>query len=145
MYRFSKRLAGLARSEQGTSAVEFAIVMPLFLVLVLGIIVYGSYLAVIHGLQQLAAEAARASVPGLSDLERSSLAQGYVTSMAASYPLITPRQLTINAAPAPANANVFVVTLNYDASGMFIYALPNLVPLPPPNIVRSAAIQRGGF
>jgi Flp pilus assembly protein TadG len=145
MYRFSKRLAGLARSEQGTSAVEFAIVMPLFLVLVLGIIVYGSYLAVIHGLQQLAAEAARASVPGLTDGERSSLAQGYVTSMAAAYPLLIPRQITINAAPAPANANVFVVTLNYDASGMFIYTFPNLVPLPSPNIVRSAAIQRGGF
>jgi Flp pilus assembly protein TadG len=145
MNRFSKRLAGLARSEQGTSAVEFAIVMPLFLVLVLGIIVYGSYLAVIHGLQQLAAEAARASVPGLSDVERSSLAQSYITSTAASYPLIMPRQLRVNAAPAPANANVFVVTLNYDASGMFIYALPNLVPLPSPNIVRSAAIQRGGF
>jgi hypothetical protein len=28
---------------------------------------------------------------------------------------------------------------------MFIYTLPNLVPLPSPNIVRSAAIQRGGF
>jgi len=127
------------------SAVEFALVLPLFLTFIFGIFIYGSYLAVVHGLQQLAAEGARASVAGLCDDERSSLAQGYVTSTVASYPLITPQQLTVQAGPSAANANVFVVTVNYNASQMFIYSLPSFVPVPSPNIVLSAAIQRGGF
>ena len=59
--------------------------------------------------------------------------------------MIVPQHLTINAAAATANANVFVVTLNYDASKMFIYSLPSFVPVPSPNMVSSAAIQRGGF
>jgi Flp pilus assembly protein TadG len=145
MYKLAQHLANLTRSKRGASAVEFAIIAPLFLTVVFGIIIYGSYLTVVHGLDQLAAEAARASVAGLSDSERSSLAQGYVTSTAATYPLIAPAHLTINAAAAPANANVFVVTLNYDASRMFIYSLPGFVPVPSPNMVSSAAIQRGGF
>ncbi len=135
----------LSRSTSGASAVEFAVVAPLFLTVVFGIIIYGSYLAVVHGLQQLAAEAARAAVAGLSDAERSSLAQGYVTSTVPSYPLLMPGQLTVQSGPSPANGYVFVVTLNYDASPMFIYSLPRFLPVPSPNIMLSAAIQRGGF
>jgi Flp pilus assembly protein TadG len=141
----SKHLSRFAGGKTAASAVEFALVMPLFMVLVFGIVVYGSYLAVVHGLQQLAAEAARAAVAGLSDTERSSLAQGYVISNVASYPLLAAPQLTVAAGPSPANGYVFVVTLNYDASKMFIYALPQFVPVPSPQIVQSAAIQRGGY
>ena len=39
----------------------------------------------------------------------------------------------------------FVVTVNYDASNMFIYSLPSFVPAPPSTIVRTAAIPRGGY
>ena len=45
---------------------------------------------------------------------------------------------------ATSGSNVFVVTVNYDASGNFIYTLP-FVPAPPSTIVRSAAIPFGGF
>lgn len=132
-------------ARDGAIAVEFAIIMPVFLIVVFGIIVYGSYLAVIHGVQQLAAEAARSSVAGLSESERSTLANNYVTGNANSYALITPAKLTVNAATSGSDANVFVVTVNYDASGMFIYSLPSFVPAPPSTIVRSAAIPRGGY
>lgn len=123
---------------------EFALVAPLFLMFLFGIIVFGTYLAVLHGVQQLAAEAARTSVAGLTDTERSSLAVGYVTANASSYPLLAANHLTVSAAAASGNANVFVVTVNYDASGLFIYSLP-FVPAPPSTIVRSAAIPRGGY
>ncbi len=49
-------------AQDGAIAVEFALVFPVFLLVVFGIIVYGSYLAVVHGVQQLAAEAARSSI-----------------------------------------------------------------------------------
>ena len=125
------RISAFRRNPQATSAVEFALVLPLFLVLVFGIIIFGSYLAVVHGIQQLAAEAARSSVAGLSDTERKNLAASYVTANAASYPLIAPEHLTVNATTSAGAERVFVVTVDYDASGMFIYALPNFVPSPP--------------
>lgn len=132
-------------ARSGASAVEFALVLPAFLAIIFGIVVFGSYLAVVHGVQQLAAEAARSSVAGLSETERSSLANNYVISNVGSYPLIAPAHLTVNAASSPSDANVFVVMVNYDASGMFFYSLPSFMPSPPARVVRSAAIPRGGY
>jgi Flp pilus assembly protein TadG len=116
--------------------------LPLFLVLVFGIVVFGAYLTMVHSVQQLAAEAARSSVAGLSESERVSIAENYVTANAGSYPLLQPSHLTVSAATS--GSDVFVVTVNYDASGNFIYTLP-FVPAPPATIVRSAAIPFGGF
>lgn len=145
MKRKSITVHAYLRCERAASAVEFALVMPLFLMLVFGIIVYGSYFAVVHGVQQLAAEAARSSIAGLTEAERSSLAQSYVSSNVAAYPLITPANVGVSAAASTSDANVFVVTVNYDASSMLIYTLPAFVPLPPQQIARSAAIPRGGY
>jgi Flp pilus assembly protein TadG len=128
--------------RRGATAVEFAMLLPVFLTLVFGIVVFGSYLAVIHGVQQLAAEAARSSVAGNS--ERFSLASNYVKANVGTYPLITPNNVDVKAATSGSNPNVFVVTVTYNAAGMFIYSLP-FVPTPSPNIVRSAAIPFGGF
>lgn len=136
------RLRRLARCARGASAVEFAVLLPLFLVLVFGIVVFGSYLTMVHGVQQLAAEAARCSVAGLSEAERVSLAESYITANAGSYPLLQPAHLSVSAATS--GSDVFVVTVNYDASGNFLLALP-FVPSPPTTIVRSAAIPFGGF
>jgi Flp pilus assembly protein TadG len=116
--------------------------LPLFLVLVFGIVVFGAYLTMVHGVQQLAAEAARSSVAGLSETERVSLAENYVSANAGSYPLLQPDRISVSAATS--GSDVFVVTVNYDASGSFIYALP-FVPAPSSSIVRSAAIPFGGF
>ncbi|MET0968688.1 MAG: TadE/TadG family type IV pilus assembly protein [Tardiphaga sp.] len=134
----------LSSCRRGATAVEFAMVLPIFLTVVFGIVVFGSYLAVVHGVQQLTAEAARASIAGMTEAERSSLASNYVTANAGTYPLINSTKLSTAAATSPSNANVFIVTVNYDASSMFIYALP-FVPMPPSHIVRSAAIPYGGF
>jgi len=132
-------------ARDGATAVEFAIIAPVFLMILFGIILYGSYLSVVNGVQQLAAEAARSSVAGLSETERSTLANAYVTGNVNSYPLIKLAKLTVNAATSGSDANVFVVTVSYDASGMFIYALPSFVPAPSSTISRSAAITRGGY
>ena len=134
----------LFKCRRGAAAVEFAMLLPLFLTLVFGIVVFGSYLAVVHGVQQLAAEAARSSVAGLSDSERSSIASNYVSANVGTYPLITPSKISVNAATSGSDPNVFVVTVSYNAAGMFIYSLP-FVPSPPTSIVRSASIPYGGF
>jgi Flp pilus assembly protein TadG len=135
-------LPRFARCIRAASAVEFAILLPLFLVLVFGIVVFGAYFTMVHGVQQLAAEAARSSVAGLSEVERVSLAENYVTTNAGSYPLLQPGHLTVNAATS--GSDVFVVTVNYDASENLIFTLP-FVPTPPSIIICSAAIPFGGF
>jgi Flp pilus assembly protein TadG len=129
---------------RGATAVEFAMLVPVFLVLVFGIVVFGCYLTMVHGVQQLAAEAARSSIAGMNDGERNSLATSYVTANASTYPLLVANSLSVNAAASAGDANVYVVTVNYDASHSFIYQLP-FVPSPPSTIIRSAAIPYGGF
>jgi Flp pilus assembly protein TadG len=133
-----------APNESGATAVEFAMMLPIFLTLVFGIVVFGSYFAMIHGVQQLAAEAARTSVAGLSDTERNSLARSYVTTSVADYPLLDATKVNVVAAPSSSDPNVYVVTVNYDASSSFIFTLP-FVPVLPPSISRSAVIPYGGF
>lgn len=143
---FAKTRAGrFLAANDGAIAVEFAMIAPVFLMIVFGIVMYGSYLSVVHGVQQLAAEAARSSVAGLSESERSSLANSYITGNVRSYPLIDPAKITVNSATSGSDANVFIVSVNYDASGMFIYSLPTFVPAPSSTIVRTAAIPRGGY
>jgi Flp pilus assembly protein TadG len=135
----------LGRCRWGASAVEFAIVFPLFLLVLFGILVYGSYIAIVHGVQQIAAEAARAAVGGLSDAERVTLARDNIAANAGSYPLIAASRLTLESATTDAGTRVFSVTVRYDASNMFIFDLPTFIPAPNKIIVRSAAIQRGGY
>ena len=144
MKQIMKNFRRLFSSNHAATAVEFAMLLPVFLTMVFGIVVFGTYLTVVHGVQQLAAEAARSSVAGLSESERSSLAAHYVSTNVSSYPLVVANHLSVNAATSSSDANVFVVTVNYDASGMLIYSLP-FVPTPPTTISRSAAIPYGGF
>jgi Flp pilus assembly protein TadG len=142
------QIAGLERllkETRATSAVEFAFIAPVFLVLLLGLIAFGSYLGIVHGIQQLTAEAARASIAGLSDAERLSLAQSNIATNVGSYPMLSADRLTVQSAGTDTATGTFKVTVQYDASNMFIFNLPHVVPMPDPIIVRTAAIQRGGY
>ena len=47
------RLSRFCRAQRGASAVEFALILPVFLAIVFGIVVFGSYLAVVHGVQHV--------------------------------------------------------------------------------------------
>lgn len=135
----------LQTNQDGTSAVEFAIIFPLFLVVLFGIICFGAYLAVVHGVQQLTAEAARASIAGLNDGERLSLAQNNISANVASYPLLSANQVAVRSAATDVATGTFTLTVQYDASGLFVFNLPNFVPGPNPIITRTSAIQRGGY
>ncbi len=135
----------LKRDRDGASAVEFAIVFPVFLLVFFGILCFGAYLAVVHGVQQLTAEGARASIAGLNDSERLTLAQGNINANVASYPLISASNIAVRSAATDPATGTFTLTVQYDASEMFIFGLPGLVPAPNPIITRTSAIQRGGY
>lgn len=141
----NSRTTALFRECRAASAVEFAFIAPVFLVLLFGIVAFGSYLGIVHGIQQLTAEAARASIAGLSDDERLTLARDNIASNVNSYPMLSSTRLTVQSASTDPATGTFKVTVQYDASDMFIFNLPHIVPMPNGVIVRTAAIQRGGY
>ncbi len=137
--------AQIYKQNVASSAVEFALVAPCFLLLIFGLSIYASIYVTLNGIQQLAAEAARASVAGLNDTERNQLAQAYISNNTGAYPFLNAQKLTVTAGTTGTTSPTYQVSLAYDMSGSFIYTFTSMFPLPPPQIVRSAAIQRGGY
>lgn len=132
------------RDTRGTTAVEFALVAPIFLALLLGIIGFGQIISVHHGLQQLAAEAARASIAGLSDAERDALARQFVAANAGAYVSLDAARIQVSTTATAPPQSATEVTLSYDLGDALIYRLAPAM-LPDPTVRRSAAIQRGGY
>lgn len=141
----AKRAYDGLHCRSGVAAIEFAIVAPVFFLMVFGLLAYAIYFGMVHSVQQLAAEAARASVAGITADERASLARSNVASALPNYPLLDPRRLTVAATPSGSDPNLFAVDLRYDASGNTIFVLEGLVPMPPRVIERQAVIRRGGY
>ena len=134
-----------ARSERGTSAVEFAILSPLFLLVLFGLIAYGIYFGASHSLQQIAADAARTAIAGLDQKERQSLVSGFVARNASDYPFIDPGKLSVTAADNPGDSSQFVVSLRYDARDLPIWSLFSGLPLPDTTITKETTIRVGGI
>lgn len=131
--------------ESGATAVEFAVIFPVALLFFLGLLAYGLYFGAAHSVQQLAADAARASVSGLSDAERRTIALNLVATSGGNYPLLKANRLVVTAQALAADPSQFEVRVRYDSSDLPIWALSGLVPLPRQTIERVAVIKRGGY
>lgn len=75
----------LARDRSASAALEFALVSPALLMIMIGILVFGLYFGSFIAVTNAAAEGARASVAGLNDTERGTLATQAATTTFASY------------------------------------------------------------
>lgn len=139
------RLFGLAHCRSGASALEFAIVSPVFILILLGLIVYGVYFTVLHGVQQVAAEAARAAIAGLDDGERRALAAARAEAVVETYPFLQRERMQVEAGSDPADIDLFRVTVRYDASHLGLAALDGLIPVPSDEFARASVVRRGGY
>lgn len=139
------RLCQFPGDRSGTSAIEFAIIAPVFILIMIGILAYGIYFGAAHSVAQLAADAARASVAGLSDAERQRLVQGHVQASAGSYLLIDGSKVSVEAAPLTSDARQFRVVVRYEASDLPIWQMRPILPLPSETITRVAVVSRGGY
>lgn len=127
----------------GTSAVEFAIIAPVFLLLVFGMIAYGIYLGAVHSVQQMAADAARTAIAGLDEAERKALAQRYIELNGAGYVLIDQEKLVISVKDSAVDPQQFIVAIAYDAKDLPVW---NLIPgMPSQTIYRTSTIRVGGI
>ncbi len=129
-------------SEAGTAAVEFAIVGPVLLVMLLGIFTYGGYFLTAHTLQQLTNDAARASIAGLDNAERRSLAEAALRAGLANQENLHGALTSVSVRET---GRTLALTVTYDASHDLYWATRTIVPAPSPQISRTATIQLGGF
>lgn len=131
--------------SSGTTAIEFAMLAPLFILLLLGMVAYGIYFGASHSIQQIAADAARTAISGLDQQERQSLVAGFVHRNAGGYPFIDLQGLTVSARDSNADASQFVVSVRYDARNLPIWNLLGGLPLPATVIARQSTIRIGGL
>ncbi len=133
------------RSRRATSAVEFALVSPLLILLMMGMAGYGVYFGASHSVQQIAADAARSAVAGLTEAERKAIAARYIATNAGGYPFINPTRLRADTHDSAADGNQFVVTVTYDASELPIWHLMKSLSMPVTTIRRQSTIRVGGI
>ena len=131
--------------RRGTAAVEFAFVGPLFVLLMTGVVCFGSLFGINFSVQELTSEAARASVSGVTDSERQSIVQTFVAGNVRSYPLLDPTRVTVESRTMDDTTRSYTVTVTYDASTSYVYSFAGLIPLPDPVFRRSAVIRHGGY
>src|SRR5689334_2202188 len=103
------------KPENGASAVEFALVAPIFFALIFGIMIYGYYFLTLGLVHHIAYEAARASVSGLTDDERSSLAHARASQLISELGAVLDTT-AITVVAAPAQTGVYGVTVHYTFS-----------------------------
>ena len=131
-----------SRARSGNAAVEFALIGPLFFFLLVGMVVYGGWFWMAQGVQNLAAEGARAAIAGLDADERVRLARGSVADNLQGDALLSADAVQVAVRTDPAAIRV---TVTYDASTHPLMGLAGLVPTPPQTIERHADVRTGGY
>jgi len=141
MRGFSCHFVRLFPSEsRGVSVVEFALIAPLLMLILLGMLAYGQYFLIAHSAQQLANDAARATIAGMSTAERLALANAALARELPNVSEITAGNATLTVTEA---LPLVTVHVRVDASGIGLFRV-NMLPMPSPTIDRSAVIQQGG-
>jgi Flp pilus assembly protein TadG len=143
----ARRYRHPASSEAGVAAIEFALIAPIFLILMFGIVIYGFYFGTRIAVAHAAAEGARAAVAGLTAGERSSFAEAQVRTVFARYaPLLTddPAHLHVVSGPS-AEAGLFEVTVRYDLSDRNFGRFAGFLPLPSSQPEVTVVTANGGF
>ncbi len=131
--------------DDAATAVEFAMLAPIFVLLILGMVAYGIYFGASHSVQQIAADAARTAIAGETTAERRTLVEAFVAANAGTYPFVDPNKLTADARDSVADPNQFDVSVRYDARNLPIWNLLAGLPMPDVTISRTSTIRMGGL
>lgn len=135
----------LAESDEGTTAVEFAMIAPIFIAFMLGTTAYGIYFGAAHSVQQLSADAARVALAGVSETERKELVKEYVRKNSADYLFLQTEAIVANVSASATDPSQSNVSISYDARSLPIWNLYPPLPLPGQTISRTATIRMGGL
>ncbi|TRO97225.1 pilus assembly protein [Glycocaulis profundi] len=128
--------------RRGVSAVEFALLAPVALVMMCGLVAYGLIFSTHISLQQLVAETTRATVSGITPEERSAIARDHLSRTIDRYPLLRADAADVSVISA---GGMTEVRLYYDATGHPAYVFEGLLPLPARNVTYRQSIRDGGL
>lgn len=137
-----RKRSGFRRNQSGAVALEFAFLAPVMIFMMMGMTGYGGYFWMSHSVQQLANDAARAAMPGLTVAERASLAQASVKAGAGDYAQLKASKVTTQVVDRNGRMTVMV---SYNAADSFAFAVRGLAPMPSDQIRRQASVQLGGY
>jgi Flp pilus assembly protein TadG len=133
------------RETRAVAALEFAMVAPVLLLMVMGMMCFGFYYTYLHELQELASSAARASVAGLNEAERDTLAKAYVANAVVNSELLSASDLTVSTGTSGTPAAFYEVTLAYNMKDTPLPLMAGFVHLNAANISRTSTIQFGYY
>lgn len=143
-HRFRIRASRLARQlaseRRGAVLIEAAFALPVLILLLLGVLTYGGWFMAAHSLQEVANDAARASVAGLDALERRQIVENVVANSVLHTGTLDPDLVTVTTG---VDGDFYRVTLSYDLTHSQIFQ-NSLVPLPGDTINRNAIVQLPG-
>ncbi|MEC3911175.1 TadE/TadG family type IV pilus assembly protein [Sphingobium sp. CR2-8] len=138
--RSRRLLVRLLRHQAGSSLIEAAFALPVLILLLMGMLAYGSWFMTAHSLQQAANDAARASVGGLNGAERRTLVDQSLVAARSAFPVPGAQTIAISAVE---NNGYYTVTLRYNLSNAPLFAaIP--FPLPRGTLERSAVVRMSG-
>lgn len=134
MIRFMRR--------KGSAAIEFAIVGPVMILLLMGMVVYGGWFWLAQSVQTLATESARAAVGGLDAAEQERLARDFITREAQAGAGLDPAALGVSVS---SDTTAIRVQVSFDVSHHPLMAMAAVLPPPPSVIRRTAVVRTGGY
>ncbi|ATQ43410.1 TadE/TadG family type IV pilus assembly protein [Caulobacter mirabilis] len=140
--RARTHLKGFLAEQRGAAALEFAIVGPMFVVMLLGLCGYGGYFWMSHAVQQVTNDAARAAMAGLDNTERTALATAALNAEIGDYVWLERNKATLTVTNA---SDRVTVAISYNAADTPFWSMKGLVPMPSSTISRSATVRLGGY
>jgi Flp pilus assembly protein TadG len=118
------------RSQSGATAVEFALLAPVFLLLCFAMAGYGLLFMTQVSLQQLNADLTRAALGGLTLEEKQARANAHLTDRVGEFMMLDPDMARVRVSYDPVTQETEVV-LEYDTDSHPIRVLDGLLPMPP--------------
>lgn len=133
------RLVG--RDTGGAVLIEAAFALPVLILILLGVLTYGGWFMAAHSLQEVANDAARASLAGLDAMERRQIVDSTVANSVLQTGTLDPALIKVTTG---IQDNFYSVTLSYDVKKAPIFQ-NSLVPLPGDTINRAAIVPLNGL
>nr|WP_319249273.1 TadE/TadG family type IV pilus assembly protein [uncultured Celeribacter sp.] len=132
------------QQDEGATAVEFALVLPVLLSILFGIIAFGQYFAIANSLQQFAAEAVRYSVSEPFMADRVLRANSFLNSPGERFAFLDAAKISRTVTPSETvtesglTVTALKITLTYDLSGTAVDVADNFLGIGIADITRSS-------
>ena len=134
-----------SRHRSGIAALEFALIAPVFMLMLIGMIAMGFYVMLLHEVQELASSAARSSVAGLNQTERNTLAQAFVSNYLAASALLVASDVNVQTSTTGTPPTDYAVSVSYKLKDTPIPFLSGVIGINFTTINSTSIVEFGGY